>query len=145
MGLIPLLLPFVWVLDLDSCGHPVPLATELTGVMVMGKFELDAWMVVVPVLVLVVLAPYVATKIPRLGWRVLLHSLSLLAAGFAAWGAFMSMLFTIFSEREPRGAGWVVLGAFAGSMLDASLRLVWSTQEWVQARRAEKLSPPASS
>ena len=144
MGLVTLLLPFVWVLELDSCGHPVPMTTELTGAMVVGKFELQGWMLVVPVLLLVVLPPYFALKIPRLGWRVLLHAVALVAALFAAWGAFMAMFFTLFTEREARGAGWVVLAAFAGSVLDASLRVVWSTQEWVRARRAEKLSPGAS-
>lgn len=144
MGLVPLLLPFVWLLELDSCGHQVPLATELTGVMVVGKLELQGWMLVVPVLLLVLLPPYFASRIPRLGWRVLLHAVALLAALVAAWGAFMVMFFTLFTEREPRGVGWVVVAAFAGSVLDASLRVGWSTQEWVRARRAEKLSPGTS-
>jgi hypothetical protein len=144
MGLVPLLLPFVWVLELDSCGHPVPLETELTGVTVMGKFEVEGWMVVVPVLLVVVLIPFLAPRVQRLGARVLLHALGVLATLFAGWGAVLAMLFTIFTDRTPRGLGWVVLGAFAASIVDAGLRFVWSLQEWLRARALAKTQPAAS-
>lgn len=136
MGLVPLLLPFVWVLDLDSCGHPVPVVTELTGTMVMGKFELEGWAVVVPVLLVVLLTPWLAPRVPRLGLglRVLVHVLGLLAALLAAYGAFFAMLFAIFSERTFSGVGWIVVGSFVGSIVDAVLRVIWSTQEWLRAR-----------
>ncbi len=138
MGLVPVLLPFVWVLDLDSCGHPVPVATELTGTMVVGKFELEGWAVVLPTLLVLVLTPYLAPRVAKLWLRVLVHVLGLIAALFAAWGAFFVMLFTIFSERVFFGVGWVVLGSFVGSILDAALRVIWSTQEWLRARALAK-------
>ncbi len=139
MGLWPLLLPFVWVLELDSCGHPIPLETELTGRMVLGKFELEAWMLAVPILLLVVLTPYLARWVQRLGLRVWVHVLGFIAAAFAAYLGFFAMFFTLFSDRRPWGMGWVVMGTFVDSFLDALLRVVWSTQEW---RRA-KTQPPA--
>lgn len=138
-GLLPVLLPFAWVLELDSCGHPVPLETEITGTMIIGRFELEGWMVVVPVLLLVVLTPYLAPRVQRLGLRVLLHVAGLGAALFAAWGAFFAMFFTIFTERVPRGVGWVVLAAFVGSIIDAMLRVVWSAMEWRASRIAPRL------
>lgn len=134
MGLVPLLLPFVWVLDLDSCGHQAPVATELTGTMVVGKFELEGWAVVVPVLLVVLLTPYLAPRVTRLGLRVLVHVLGLLAALFAAYGAFFAMLFAIFSERTFYGVGWIVVASFVGSIVDAVLRVIWSTQEWLRSR-----------
>lgn len=137
MGLVPLLLPFVWVLELDSCGH-APVQTELTGTMVIGKFELEGWAVALPVLLVLVLTPYLAARVAKLGLRVLVHVLGLIAALFAAWGAFFVMLFTIFSERAFYGVGWVVLGSFVGSILDAVLRVIWSTQEWLRARAPAK-------
>lgn len=139
MGLLPVLLPFAWVLELDSCGHPVPLETELTGTMIIGKFELEGWMVVVPVLLVVVLTPFLAPRVQRPGLRVLVHSAGLVAAVFAGWGAFFAMFFTIFTERVPKGAGWVVLAEFAGSIVDAILRVVWSALEWRASRVAPRL------
>ena len=133
MGLVPLLLPFSWVLELDSCGH-TPLQTELTGAMLIGKFDLEAWAVVVPVALVLVLTPWLAARVARLGLRVVVHVLGLIAALFAAWGAFFLMLFSIFSEHAFYGVGWIVLASFAGSIIDAVLRVIWSTQEWLRAR-----------
>ena len=144
MGLVPLLLPFVWVLEVDSCGHAVPFEQELTGATVVGKFEVDGWMVAVPVLLLVVLIPFVAPRVQRLGLRVWLNALGVLATLFAAWSAFLVMLFTIFSERTPKGAGWLVIAAFTGSIVDAALRFGWSLQEWLKARALKKTQQAAS-
>ena len=63
-----------------------------------------------------------------------LEAAGLVAALFAAWGAFFAMFFTIFTERLPRGVGWVVLAAFVGSIVDAVLRVVWSAMEWRASR-----------
>jgi hypothetical protein len=138
MGLVPLLLPFVWVLELDSCGHDVPLEKEITGTMIVGRFEVDAWLVVVPVVLLVILTPFFAAKVPKLGWRVVLHGAGFLATLFAGYGAFFAMFFALFVERVPRASGWVVLSAFIASIIDGLLRLIWSVQEW---RRASKSTP----
>ncbi len=141
MGLVPLLLPFVWILELDSCGHPVPRETEITGTMVVGKFELEGWLVVIPVLLAVILTPYFAVKIPKPEWRVVVHIAGFAAALLAGWGAFFAMFFTIFAERMARGVGWVVIAALAGSIIDALLRVVWSIQEWLAARTASRSAP----
>jgi hypothetical protein len=141
MGLVPFLLPFVWVLETDSCGSHVPTTTEITGTAVIGRFELDGWLVIVPVLLILLLTPFAANRLARVGLRVLVHVLGLVAAALAAWGASFAMLFTIFSDREAKGVGWLVLGCFGGSLLDALLRVVWSTREWLQARRLAKAAP----
>lgn len=133
MGLVPLLLPFSWVLELDSCGH-TPVQTELTGTVVLGRFELEGWAVAVPVLLVLLLTPYLAPRVAALGPRVLVHVLGLIAALLATWGAFFVMLFSIFSERVFFGVGWIVFGCFVGSIVDALLRVVWSLQEWLRAR-----------
>ena len=141
MGLVPFLLPFVWVLEIDSCGNHLPTTTEITGTAVVGRFELEGWLLIVPVLVIVLLTPFAANTLERVGLRVLVHVLGLVAAALAAWGATFAMLFTIFSEREAKGAGWLVLGCFGGSLLDALLRVVWSTREWLKARALAKSVP----
>jgi hypothetical protein len=143
MGLVPLLLPFVWVLEINSCGNAAPATTEITGTMVVGHFELEGWLLIVPVVLLVLLTPFAANRLAREGLRVLVHVLGLVATALAGWGATMAMLFTIFSEREAKGVGWVVLACFGGALLDALLRVVWSTQEWLKARALAK-APPAS-
>lgn len=134
MGLVMFLLPFVWVLEVESCGQSVPKETQITGSMVVGKLDLEAWMYVLPVALVVLLTPFITPRVPRLGVRVLINVLGLVAAGLAGWGGFLIMFFTIFSERLVQGVGWLVLGAFAGSILDALLRLIWSIQEWLRAR-----------
>lgn len=143
MGLVPLLLPLVWVLEVDSCGGSVPTEKEITGTMVVGKFELEGWAVIIPVVLAVVLTPFIAPRIEKLGWRVLVHVVGLAAALFAGWGAFFAMFFTIFSSRTAKGAGWLVLAAFVASLLDALLRAAWSTQEWLAARAATRASRSA--
>ena len=72
--------------------------------------------------------------------RVLAHVIGLAAALLAGWGAFFAMFFAIFSERMAKGVGWLVLAAFAGSIIDALLRVAWSTQEWL-ATRASRSAP----
>lgn len=144
MGLVPFLLPFVWVLESSSCGGAVPAETELTGTMLLGKFEVEGWLVVAPVLLATMLTPFFANRLLRAGPRVWVHLLGLVAAVTSGWGAFFAMFFTLFSEREARGLGWVVLGCFAGALLDALLRLGWSTQEWWRARPPRPASRAAS-
>jgi hypothetical protein len=141
MGLVPLLVPFVWVLEIDSCGHSVPLEKEITGTMVVEGFGLEAWMMSIPVLLAVVLIPYLAPRVQRLGLRVWLHVAGLVAAVLTGWTGFVIMHFAIFSERMVAGVGWLVLAAFAGSIVDALLRVVWSAQEWRAVRRASTTAP----
>ncbi|MDP3154637.1 MAG: hypothetical protein Q8N23_18305 [Archangium sp.] len=134
MGLVPLLLPFVWVLELDACGHAVPLEKELTGLMVFGRFDVEGWLLVAAVMLAALITPYLAAKVSQLGSRVWLHVVGLVAAGLAGYVAFFGMFFTLFADRVVRGVGWVVLAAFALSFVDAVVRVVWSTQEWLRAR-----------
>lgn len=135
MGLVPFLLPFVWLLEIDSCGHPVPTTMEITGSMIVGKFDVEGWLVIVPVLLVVLLTPFFAARVPSLGYRVLMHLAGFLGAALAAYGALFAMFFTIFSTREAKGVGWIVIALFLGSVGDAIARLAWSLQEWRSARQ----------
>ena len=135
MGLVPFLLPFVWLLELDSCGHPIPQTTEIPGSMVIGKFDLQAWLVIVPVLLVVLATPFIAARVPTIGWRAVVHLIGFIGAAMMGYGAFFAMFFTIFSTREARGVGWIVIALFVGSLIDALLRLVWGVQEWRSARQ----------
>lgn len=130
MGLVPFLVPFVWVLDSSSCGGSVPAQSELTGTMVIGKFELEGWLVIVPVLLVMVLTPFLANRLRGPGLRVWVQLLGLATALMSGWGAGFAMYFTIFSEREAQGVGWLVLACFAGAILDGLWRVVWATIEW---------------
>lgn len=134
MGLVPLLLPFVWVLELDSCGH-APVATQLTGLELVGKFNGDAWAITIPALLLCVGTPFLAARLAAPGWRLVVHLAGLVAAGFSAYAAAIVMFFTIFSSRSARGVGWLVVALFVGSLLDALLRVFWSVRELVVHRR----------
>lgn len=136
MALWPLLIPFVWVLEIDSCGNRPPIQNELTGKVVLGALEVEAWLIVVPVLLVLILTPFIANRLRRLGARVWVHLLGFAAALFSGWAAGFAMFFTIFREREARGAGWLVLAAFFGAVLDALWRLGSSFAEWRRARRA---------
>ncbi len=135
MGLVPLLLPFVWVLELDSCGHAVPLEKEITGLMVFGRFDVEGWLLVTAVMLAALLTPFLAMKLSHLGSRVWMHVAGLVAAGVAGYVALFGLFFALFADRVVRGVGWLVLAAFAGSFVDAVLRVVWSTQEWLRARK----------
>ena len=130
-----MLLPFVWVLELDSCGHAVPLEKEITGLMVFGRFDVEGWLLVAAVMLAALITPYLAAKVSHLGSRVWLHVAGLVAAALAGYVAFFGMFFTLFADRVVRGVGWLVLAAFAGSFVDAVVRVVWSTQEWLRARK----------
>ena len=134
MGLVPLLLPFAWVLELDSCGHSPAVETELTGSSFIAKFDAEAWLIIGTVLALTVLTPFLANLLERPLYRLLTHLLGLVAPGFSAYGAGMLLFFSIFTDRQPRPAGWVFLGLFVLSSLDAVLRVVWSVQEWLASR-----------
>ena len=135
MGLVPLLLPFVWLLEIDSCGSSgIPKTTEITGSMIVGTFDVEGWLLIVPVLLVVLLTPFLAPRVQRLGWRVVVHVVGFVGAALAAYGAFFAMFFTIFYTREARGVGWIVIALFLGSLVDALLRLGWSLQEWRASR-----------
>lgn len=141
LGLVPLLAPFVWVVEVDSCGH-APRSSELTGVDVLTRMDADGWAVAAPVLGLVVLTPWLAARLAAPGWRLLVHVVGLIASAFALWGAGMVLLFTIFSQRTPRLAGLVYLAAFLGLVVDAVVRVTWSVQALLHARRPAPGPPP---
>ena len=135
MGLVPLLLPFVWVLELESCGHAVPIEKEITGLMMFGRFDVEGWLLVASVMLVALITPFLAMKLSHLGYRVWIHVAGLIAAGFAGYGALFGMFFALFADRVVRGVGWLVLACFLGSFVDAVVRVVWSTQEWLRARK----------
>jgi len=47
-------------MELDSCGHAVPLEKELTGLMVFGRFDVEGWLLVACVMLVALIAPYPA-------------------------------------------------------------------------------------
>jgi len=48
------------LMELDSCGHAVPLEKELTGLMVFGRFDVEGWLLVACVMLVALIAPYPA-------------------------------------------------------------------------------------
>lgn len=141
MGLLPFLLPFVWLLEVDSCGGSVPRTEEITGSMIVGKFDLEGWMVIVPTVLVALLTPFLAPRVKRLGLRLLVHVAGFVAVSLMAYGAFFAMFFTIFSTREAQGVGWIVLAVFVGLLIEALARLGLGLSELLAARRAP--SPPS--
>lgn len=137
MGFVTLLMPFVWVLDVDSCGH-APVATEFTGLELVKKLDVDAWALVLPVLLVCVATPLLAVRLAHPVARLVTHLVGLVAAGFGAYAAVMVLFFTVFTHRTARGVGWLVLSLFAGSLLDALLRVAWAVQEWLAQRRESR-------
>ncbi|MGV3624744.1 MAG: hypothetical protein ACO1OB_28245 [Archangium sp.] len=129
-GLLMLLAPFVWVVDVSSCGGNGPVERELTGLALMGKFDLEwtAW--VLAAMTVTVVIPFIAVRIQRPGREVGLQLLGLVATVFFAWLGQMTMFFAIFSERVPRIAGVVVMGSFVAMISDAIARLVFSVKQW---------------
>lgn len=137
MTFAPLLLPMVWVVEFDSCGTS-PKSTEITGLELISKFDLEAWAIVAPVLLISLATPFIAMPLQRAGQRLMVHVVGLLASGFAVYAVVMVLTFTLFSERMFRAAGAAVAATFIGAFGDAVWRLIWSVVEW----RAERHGPP---
>lgn len=132
MGVVVPLLPLVWVVEVGSCGQGVP--EEVTGTKIASTIGVEGWLMSAPVLLVLALIPFLAPLIQRLGIRVWVHVLGLIAAGLTGWSGAVIMFFTIFAERTPTLVGLVVLAVFAALFIDALLRVVWSTQEWMRFR-----------
>jgi urea transporter len=137
MGLVPWLLPFVWVLQVDSCGGVVQ-ETPLTGLELVSKFDADAWGLVASAIAVSVLAPFVAVLVQRPARRVVVHLLGAVGALFSLYLAVLLMLFAIFDEKRLHGAGWAVAALFTGASADAVWRVWHSVREW---RAAQQLQP----
>lgn len=129
-GLLMLLAPFVWVVDVNSCGGNGPVQTELTGLALMGKFDLEwtAWVLLT--MAFTVLTPFMAMKVTRAAWEISVHVLGFVATGFFVWLGHMTMFFTIFTDRSPYGAGVVVIITLLALIADAGARLVFSVLQW---------------
>ena len=134
VSVTPLLLPFVWVLELDSCGGQT-VQNELTGFTLFSKFELEFEALLFVVLAVMVLTPFAANRLARAGHRVWVHLLGLVASGFAAWLMGLVLFFVIFRERVLRLPGGVVLALFGGALLDGVVRFGASVREWWATRR----------
>ena len=132
MGLVVPLLPLVWVVEVGSCGQGAP--EEITGTKIASTIDVEGWLMSAPVLRVLALIPFLAPLIQRLGLRVWVHVLGLVAAAMAGWGGMVIMFFSIFSERTPTLVGLLVLAVFAALIIEALLRVVWSTQEWMRLR-----------
>lgn len=144
LGLVPLLLPFVWAVEVDSCGH-APRRTEETGLDLVLELDAEAWAVIVPVLLIAIGTPRLARALLRPGHRLLIHLGGLVASGAALWGAFMVLFFTIFSQRTPRPAGLAFLLTFVGAAVDAVVRTTLAARTLLLARRAGPPPPPGAS
>lgn len=134
-GPVPLLLPLVWVLELNSCGGSTQ-TTEYTGLEVIAKFDAEFWAVFVPVLTISIAMPLIATKLIVPLHRMVFHGLGALAAIASAYLAFLVMFFAIFSERRAQGAGWVVLSLFTAAAIESLVRLWFAISEWRASRKA---------
>lgn len=134
-GLILLLTPFVWIVDVSSCGGQGPVATEITGLVLLGRFDvvLTSWLV--GCWALAVATPFVANRVQRAGAEVWVQLLGLVATGLFSYVGMFGMFFTIFSDRTPRLAGVGVISVFAAMGLDAVTRVGFSVQQWWRARR----------
>lgn len=139
LSFVPIVLPLVWVVEVDSCGS-TPKSTELTGLELVQKFDFEAWALVVPMLLICLSTPFVARALASAGQRIAVHLTGLLATAFCVYAALMVMTFTIFSERLFRAPGAAVLVAFLASLADALWRFGWSIQEWRAARHEAR--PP---
>jgi hypothetical protein len=137
LGLVPFLLPFVWVLDVESCGD-APKEETLTGLALARRIPAEDWLVVVPVLLVVALTPFIAAALRQPVLRLVAHLVGLLGTVVCMYGGWVTLFFTIFSTRVVKAPGWVMVGLGAGLGVDAVMRVVWSVQEWWSARRAAK-------
>lgn len=132
-GLLMLLTPFVWVVDVSSCGGNGPVQTELTGLALLGKFDLEWTSLVLLSMAFTVLTPFMALKVTRAAWESCVHVLGLVATGFFVWLGHMTMFFTLFTDRSPYGVGVLVLAVLLALLIDAGARLVFSVQQWRRA------------
>lgn len=135
-GLLMLLAPFVWVVDVSSCGGNGPVQTELTGLVLMGKFDLDWTVSVLLTMAFSVLTPFVAIKVANAVGEIFVHVVGVIATVFFAWLGHMTMFFTIFTDRSPYGAGIVVIITLLALIIDAFARLIFSVLQWRRASRA---------
>lgn len=136
LGPLPLLLPFAWVLDASSCGTPggTTVHTPMTGLQLVAQFDLSAAAVIVPIILVSVLTPWLATRVATPARRAWVHVLGLVAAALAAYGSWFALFFTIFSTRDVLPAGVAVLCLFVAGVFDALARLVLGVQEWRATR-----------
>jgi len=126
------LLPLVWVAETSSCGdHPG--TVDLTGVDVTSNLRAEWWFLA-PLLLVMVLSPWGASRLKGVS-RLIAHLVGLLVTGFVAYGVYMALLFTIFTERALKGAGFVVAASTVAAVGDAVFRAVAGARElWRQVR-----------
>lgn len=134
MALWPLLLPLVWVTQIDSCEGHAPTSIDLTGIDVFAHLDLEGWLGFIACAVVMVATAPLAMRVARPAWRVGLHLLGLVASAFGLLLMSFLITFALFNARELRAAGLVVHVIFGLAVLDALLRVVWSIREWLRAR-----------
>lgn len=128
-----LLTPFIWVVDVSSCGSG-PVQTELTGLALLGRFDLEWTALVLVTMAFCVVTPFAAAKVTRAAWEIWVHVLGLIATGFFVWLGHMTMFFTIFNDRSPRAVGVLVMIILFSMISDALARLVLSVKQWRASR-----------
>jgi hypothetical protein len=123
-----LLLPLAWVVEVNSCNGEPGTTRVRTGVELVSEFD-PAWQVgLLAALAVAVVLPALAGRWGR-GSAALGHLVGLAASGLVVWAGWMTLFFTIFSERTVKAAGWLVVGCLALFGLDAAARTVLAAQE----------------
>jgi hypothetical protein len=132
-GLVAMLLPFTWVLQIDGCTQT--LEGTRTGVDLLRSLylePLDLWLALV-LLAFVVFAPRWAAMIPHASTRLVLHVAGLVSTAALAFEG-LSLLFGAGEIRTLQPAGYLVLLALLASCFDAALRVVFGSIEWSAER-----------
>lgn len=146
-GAVVALSPAVFVLETQSCsgeaGHAAP-PVELTGLQLLGRFDVEplhaVWMVLV--IVLAFAAPFLAWQEPRARARIAWHVASLLSAAMTALLTFAVVSFAIFATRVLRPAGHLALVLVALPVVESIVRIVLSIREVRAGARPDARGDP---
>jgi hypothetical protein len=132
-GIIAMLLPFTWVIDLDGCTASIE--GRRTGFDLLRDLPFDALdlVLVVFLLTLAIAAPRWAGLAERSSTRLGVHIAGLAATAALAFEG-LSLLFGRVEVRAIQPAGYLVLASLLGCFVDAIARVVLGTVEWNEER-----------
>ncbi len=141
-GVLPLLLPVPWVLEVKGCdGHGEPQLR--TGVDLLAELPPASVAVVVLGLALLVALPFLARgRSP--GRAALLHLAGVADAALLLWLGWMVLFFTIFEERTLKPAGAAVMGLLGALGVDALVRAGLSARAWWRGRQGSRTADDTS-
>jgi hypothetical protein len=133
---IGLLLPFVWVLEVEECGSHE--SVELTGMDLVRQLEPEepeVWGLVLAA-ALCLAAPWIAAAMVRVSHRLGVHVAGLVVSLLTSLFGTAMMFLTVFSHRTLRLAGNVALVLLVLLSVDAIVRFGLGLREWLEKRRA---------